>query len=109
MEIRRCRWSWDITKVKGPAPRIFYRRYVMIDVYSRYVVGWVLSEHETGEQAEASIQARYERQGVGPGPLAVHAAAHAAHPERFVKGQPKARPVPQEVWINKPAAPEAAG
>ena len=206
-------WSWDITKVKGPAPWIFYHLYVMIDVYSRYVVGWVLNEYETGEQAQALIQTCYERQGIGPGQLTVHsdrgksmrakgvldlltdlkvqrsysrphvsddnpyseaqfktikyhstyperfgspedarsyfggllgwyntlhrhsgiafmtpedvhlgraeakrqhrdqvlAAAHAVHPERFVKGQPKARPVPQEVWINKPPAPEAAG
>lgn len=206
-------WSWDITKVKGPAPWIFYHLYVMIDVYSRYVVGWVLSEYETGEQAEALIETCYQRQGIGPDQLTVHsdrgksmrakgvldlltelkvqrsysrphvsddnpyseaqfktlkyhstyparfgspedgrtyfggllgwyntehrhsgiafmtpedvhlgrgdqkrqhrnmtlASAYAAHPERFVKGQPEARHVPREVWINKPANPVSAG
>ena len=206
-------WSWDITKVKGPAPWIFYHLYVMIDVYSRYVVGWVLNEYETGEQAQALIQTCYERQGVGPDQLTVHSdrgksmrakgvldlltdlkvhrsysrphvsddnpyseaqfktlkyhatyperfgspedarsyfsglldwyntqhrhsgiafmtpedvhlgraeakkqcrdqtltLAHATHPERFVTGRPKARPVPQEVWINKPANLSSAG
>lgn len=206
-------WSWDITKVKGPAPWIFYHLYVMIDVYSRYVVGWVLSEYETGEQAEALIETCYQRQRIGPHQLTVHsdrgksmrakgvldlltelkvrrsysrphvsddnpyseaqfktvkyhptyperfgspedsrsyfrgllswyntehrhsgiafmtpedvhlgrangkqerrdqtlASAYVAHPERFVKGQPKARPVPQTIWINKPADLMSAG
>lgn len=37
------------------------------------------------------------------------ASAYADHPERFVKGHPKTRPVPREVWINKPADPESVG
>lgn len=206
-------WSWDITKVKGPTPGLFYHLYVMLDVFSRYVVGWVLAEYESGAQAKALISLCYQRQGVGPHQLTVHSdrgksmrshevlglltdlhirrsysrphvsndnpyseaqfktlkyhpsypkrfgafeearryfgellewyntqhrhsglafmtpedvhlgraeqkqmqrqavldQAYAEHPERFVKGPPKAKSVPQAVWINKPAGLSPAG
>jgi putative transposase len=48
-------WSWDITKLKGPAKWTYYYLYVILDVFSRYVVGWMISERETAELAEAFI------------------------------------------------------
>lgn len=65
-------WSWDITKIKGPKPWIFYNLYVVIDVFSRYVVAWSISEYESGEQARALIEAACSRQGIGPDHLTVH-------------------------------------
>lgn len=206
-------WSWDITKVRGPSPGLFYHLYVMLDVYSRYVVGWVLAEYESGAQAKALIASCHRRQGVGPNQLTVHSdrgqsmrsqevlglladlqvrrsysrphvsndnpyseaqfktlkyhptyparfgsfeearryfgellewynvrhrhsglafmtpedvhlgraeakrrqrqvvldRAYAEHPERFVKGAPRAKSVPPEVWINKPANLSSVG
>jgi putative transposase len=65
-------WSWDITRIKGPKPWIFYHLYVVIDVFSRYVVAWCISEHESGEQARALIEAACQRQVIGDGELVVH-------------------------------------
>jgi len=201
-------WSWDITRIKGPKPWIFYELYVVIDIFSRSVVSWCITEYESGEQARALIGSACARQGIKRQQLTVHSdrgramrskclanlygelgvqssfnrphvsndnpyseshfktlkyrpgyperfgsiedarshmraffqwynhehrhsgiammtpeevhtgkadkvrrkrqavldAAYAAHPERFVKGGPQARAVPEEVWINKPNA-----
>ena len=200
-------WSWDITKIKGPKSWIFYDLYVVIDIFSRCIVSWCITEYESGEQARVLIGSACARQGIKRQQLTVHsdrgramrskclanlygelgvqssfnrphvsndnpyseshfktlkyrpdyperfgciedarshmqtffqwyntehrhsgiamvtpievhngqadevcrkrqvvlAAAHKAHPERFVKGVPKLRAVPKEVWINKPA------
>lgn len=66
-------WSWDITRIKGPKPWIFYQLYVVIDVFSRYVVAWTLSGYESGTQASALIERACEQQGVGRNHLTVHA------------------------------------
>lgn len=200
-------WSWDITKLKGPVPWTFYYLYVVLDVFSRYVVGWLLAARETAVLAEQLLAESCARQGVAQDQLTIHAdrgpsmrsktvallladlgvtkshsrprvpddnpfseaqfktmkyrpdypdrfgslaaarqwareffrwynqdhyhsalglmtpamvhagladtitsqrqavlsAAYAAHPERFVKGQPTALSLPAEVWINPPA------
>ena len=199
-------WSWDITKLRGPVPHSCFHLYVILDVYSRFVVGWLVAEHESDALAHKLIQETYQRQGVQPGQLTLHAdrgpsmrsktvalllsdlgvikthsrpyvsddnpysesqfktfkyrpefpdrfgalvdarshcvdffawynqehhhsalglftpydvhyhladskreqrarvlaAAYAAHPERFVHGIPKLKPLPRTVWINKP-------
>ncbi len=201
-------WSWDITKIKGPKSWIFYDLYVVIDIFSRCIVAWCITEYESAEQARALIGTACAREGIERNQLTVHSdrgramrskclanlygelgvessfnrphvsndnpyseshfktlkyrpdyparfgsiedaqahmrtffewyntehrhsgiammtpaevhtgkaeeirkkrqtildAAYAAHPERFVKGPPQARGVPEEVWINKPAA-----
>jgi len=201
-------WSWDITKIKGPKSWIFYDLYVVIDIFSRCIVAWCITEYESGEQARALIGTACAREGIERHQLTVHSdrgramrskclanlygelgvqssfnrphvsndnpyseshfktlkyrpgyperfgsiedahvhmqtffewynaehyhsgiamitpadvhtgkadevcrkrkavlvAAHKAHPERFVKGVPQVRGVPEEVWINKPAA-----
>ena len=48
-------WSWDITKLKGPAKWTCFHLYVILDIYSRYVVGWMLAHRESAELAEQLI------------------------------------------------------
>ncbi|QSB14180.1 IS3 family transposase [Natronosporangium hydrolyticum] len=64
-------WSWDITKLHGPHRGVYYDLYVMIDIYSRYVVGWQVAARESGELAEEFIAEAIARIGVAP--RAVHA------------------------------------
>ena len=66
-------WSWDITKLRGPRPGILYFLYVIIDIYSRYVVGWMLADRESGELARALFEKTCRRHGVLPGSLTFHA------------------------------------
>lgn len=65
-------WSWDITKLAGPCKGVFYQLYVVIDLYSRYVVGWLLATKECQYLAEKLLKETYEKQGVEPGQLSVH-------------------------------------
>jgi len=58
-------WSWDITKLQGPERGLYYELFVVIDILSRYVVGWMVSPAETGELAEAFIADTLARHGVG--------------------------------------------
>jgi putative transposase len=199
-------WSWDITKLKGPATWTGYQLYVILDVFSRYVPGWMVAHRESAALAERLLADTCAKQGIARDTLTVHADrgssmtskpvallladlgiakthsrphvsndnpyseagfktlkyrpgfpdrfgsiedarafcvgffawynqqhrhsgiamftpadvhhdraaalhearglvlahAYAAHPERFVKGLPRAEPVPTQVWINEP-------
>src|SRR2546426_522701 len=122
-------WSWDITKLLGPAKWTYFYLYVMLDVFSRYVVGWMVSQGENATLAEQFIRATCARQGIGRDQLTIHAdrglltphdvhfglaeqrvaaragvlaTAYAAHPERFPAGRPAPAAAPTEVWINPP-------
>lgn len=201
-------WSWDISKLRGPQKWSHYHLYVILDIYSRYVVGWMVAERESASLAERLIRETCERQGISRNQLTIHAdrgvsmrsktvaqlmadlgitkshsrphvcddnpysesqfktlkyhpsfpsrfgsledarlflrhffhwyndehrhsgvammtprdvhtgnadeilrkrqetmsLAYARHPERFVNGQPKLKPLTREVWINKPIA-----
>jgi len=66
-------WSWDITKLQGPERGAYYELFVIIDIFSRYVVGWMVSAAETGELAEAFIAGTLARHGVGRDQLTLHA------------------------------------
>ncbi len=66
-------WSWDITKLQGPQRGVYYELFVVIDIFSRYVVGWMVSPAETGELAEAFIADTLQRHGIGRGQLSLHA------------------------------------
>ena len=66
-------WSWDITKLKGPKKWSYYYLYVIIDIYSRYVVGWMVAERESALLAERMIQQACENQGIGRDQLTIHA------------------------------------
>jgi putative transposase len=66
-------WSWDITKLTGPERGIYYELFVILDIYSRYVVAWTVAAAETGELAQAFIADALDRQGVGRHQLTLHA------------------------------------
>jgi putative transposase len=66
-------WSWDITKLKGPTTWSYYYLYVILDVYSRYVVGWMIAERETAELAEVFIAEACAKEGIVPAQLTLHA------------------------------------
>lgn len=66
-------WTWDITKVRGPLPGVFYFVYVVLDLFSRMVVGWMLAERESAALAEKLFAEAIARHGVAPGVLTVHA------------------------------------
>ncbi len=66
-------WSWDITRLLGPAKWIYYYLYVILDVYSRYVPGWLIAECESAELAEELIATTCEKQGIVRQQLTVHA------------------------------------
>jgi putative transposase len=66
-------WSWDITKLMGPAKWTYFYLYVILDIFSRYVVGWMLAYRESGELAKKLIEQTLERHNIFPGTLTVHA------------------------------------
>ena len=66
-------WSWDITKLLGPAKWNYYHLYTILDVYSRYVVGWLIADRESAALAQELISETYLRQGIEPGKLVIHA------------------------------------
>jgi putative transposase len=66
-------WSWDITKLRGPTRGTYYELYVIIDIFSRYVVGWLVAEAETGELAKEFIADALTRHGVIADQLTLHA------------------------------------
>jgi putative transposase len=66
-------WSWDITKLQGPARGVYYELFVIIDIFSRYIVGWMVSPAETGELAEAFIADALAAQGITRDQLTLHA------------------------------------
>jgi putative transposase len=66
-------WSWDITKLLGPAKWTYYYLYVVLDVFSRYVVGWMVAHRESAALACKLIEESCARQGISPGQLTLHA------------------------------------
>ena len=66
-------WSWDITKLKGPATWTYYYLYVILDVYSRCIVGWMVMERECASLAEELIADSCAKQGIEPQQLTLHA------------------------------------
>jgi putative transposase len=66
-------WSWDITKLLGPAKWTYFYLYVMLDVFSRYVVGWMVAHRESATLAERFIAETCARQSIDPGQLTIHA------------------------------------
>jgi putative transposase len=66
-------WSWDITKLLGPAKWTYFYLYVMLDVFSRYVVGWMVAHRESATLAQRFIGETCARQGIDRGQLTIHA------------------------------------
>jgi len=66
-------WSWDITKLKGPVKWSYFHLYVIIDVFSRYVVGWMVADRESSELAKRLISETIRKQEADPTGLTIHA------------------------------------
>jgi len=66
-------WSWDITKLLGPTKGTYYQLYVIIDVFSRYVPGWLLADCESAALAEKLVRETCLKQGILPDQLTLHA------------------------------------
>jgi putative transposase len=66
-------WSWDITKLKGPAKWTYYYLYTILDVFSRYVPGWLIAECESATLAQQLIAESCAKQGIEPSQLTLHA------------------------------------
>ncbi len=66
-------WSWDITKLMVPAKWTYFCLYVIMDIFSRYVVGWMVAERESAALAELLIAETCEKQGIEPDQLTIHA------------------------------------
>jgi len=84
-------WSWDITKLLGPAKWTSFHRYVILDVFSRYVVGWLVGLRETAELAQDFIAETAAKQGIDPGTLTLHAdrgSSMTAKPVAFLRADP---------------------
>jgi len=66
-------WSWDITKLLGPVKWTYFYLYVILDVFSRFVVGWMVAERESASLAKELIAETCARQGIQPDQLTIHA------------------------------------
>lgn len=66
-------WSWDITKLRGPKKWTYYYLYVVIDVCSRYIVGWMVADAESAALADDLLRSSCEKQAVNPEQLTIHA------------------------------------
>jgi len=66
-------WSWDITKLKGPVKWTYFHLYVILDIFSRLVVGWMVAHRESAELAKRLIRESCEKQSIEPEQLILHA------------------------------------
>ncbi len=66
-------WSWDITRLLGPAKWTYFYLYVILDIFSRYVVGWMVAHRESAILAQRLIDHTITRQAIEPGTLTLHA------------------------------------
>jgi putative transposase len=66
-------WSWDITKLKGPVKWTYYYLYVILDIFSRYVTGWMVAHRELAVLARKLIKETMEKQSIKHGQLMIHA------------------------------------
>lgn len=66
-------WSWDITKLRGPVKWTYFQLYVVLDVFSRYVVGWMVAHRESASLAKKLIADSCARQRISEGQLTLHA------------------------------------
>lgn len=66
-------WSWDISKLLGPVKWTYFYLYVIIDIYSRYVVGWMIATQESAALARELIQVTCEKEGIQIDQLTIHA------------------------------------
>jgi len=77
-------WSWDITKLKGPVKSAHFHLYVILDIFSRYVVGWMIADREADVLAEALIGDTCDKERIVPGQLTLHADRGASMRSKLV-------------------------
>ena len=77
-------WSWDITKLRGPATWTYYYLYVILDVFSRAVVGWLLAEQEDATLAQTLIAQTCSKEQIVPQQLTIHADRGSAMTSKVV-------------------------
>ena len=65
-------WSWDITRLLGPKRWTYFYLYVLLDIFSRYVVGWMVAERESSALAARLIEQTCLKQGIEPETLTLH-------------------------------------
>src|SRR5260370_41183758 len=65
-------WSWDITKLRGPVQWTYFYLYVILDIFSRYLTGWMVAERESAELAKRFLEETIGKYNVAPGQLSVH-------------------------------------
>ncbi len=78
-------WTWDVTWLKGPAKYVYYRLYVILDLFSRFTPGWMLAHEETGELASRLLRETCQRHRVQPNTLTVHADRGSVQKGKTVK------------------------
>lgn len=78
-------WSWDITKLRAAQKWTYYYLYVLLDIYSRYAVGWMLAHRESGELAAELLEQSIHKQGVEPAEITVHADRGSAPTSKTLK------------------------
>ena len=66
-------WSWDITKLKGPAIWVYFYLYVILDIFSRYAVGWMVAARESATLAQRLIAETCRKQAIAEEQLTLHA------------------------------------
>lgn len=66
-------WSWDITKLRGPVPHVYYFMYTILDIFSRYVVGYMIAARELAHLARQLVGDSCAKQGIEPEQLILHA------------------------------------
>ncbi len=65
-------WAWDITKLHGPQKWTYFYLYAVIDIYSRYVVGWMIADRESAALAKLLLETTIREQGADPKTLTIH-------------------------------------
>lgn len=65
-------WSWDITKLRGPHKGTYFALYVVLDIFSRYVVGWMIAERELASLAKRLIEETCHKEGIEEEQLSIH-------------------------------------
>ena len=65
-------WSWDITKLRGPVKWTYFYLYVILDIFSRYVTGWMVADRESAELATQLLEQTIANYDIAPGQLTIH-------------------------------------
>lgn len=65
-------WSWDITKLRGPQKWTYFYLYVLLDIFSRYVVGWLIADRESGDLAQELMRESCSKQEIASESLTIH-------------------------------------